>query len=123
MRKWILACAVVTVGCFLAEPVAPAQEVVQAQGTVITSSQPRMGLFRRIRDRREMRTVEPVTMRTTTLSSTTPSTIVQSQATTPSTTTPSATTPSTTPSTTMATLPTTQAQPRQGLLARLRARR
>ena len=118
MRKWILVCAVVTVGCFLAEPVVSAQEVVQAQGTVITSSQPRMGLFRRVRDRREMRTVEPVTMRTTTSSSTIPSTL-QAQATTPSTLTPS----TTTPSTTMATLPTTQAQPRQGLLARLRARR
>ena len=122
MRKWILACAVVTVGCFLAEPVAPAQEVVQAQGTVISSSQPRMGLFRRVRERREMR-VEPVTMRTSSMSTTAQSSVVPAQSTTPSTTTPSTTTPSTTPSTSIATLPTTQAQPRQGLLARLRARR
>jgi hypothetical protein len=123
MRKWILGCAVVTLGCFLIEP-AQGQETIKApQTTVITSSpttsSPRVGLFRRLRDRRQGTTTISQPMVTTrgvsSSSSTTPSQsgIVQAQATVPSTTT-------TTQPVTTAQMQTTET--RQGLLSRLRGR-
>ncbi len=66
MRKWMLMCAVVTVAGFWAVP-APAQEPIQAPTQTVTSAPPstmmapRMGLFSRMRARRQMTVVsEPV---------------------------------------------------------------
>jgi hypothetical protein len=145
MRKWMLACAVVTVAGFWAVP-APAQESIPAptqtvsSAQTVTTMQPRTGLFSRLRARRQMTVVsEPMVASSTTAVTTMPrlTPVQQAQGTqTPSTVQQAqypptqggvqqaqATMPAA--STTMpATITTTEyVAPRQGLLARLLARR
>lgn len=93
---------------------ASAQEAIQSTGTVVTTSdyrvaQPgRTGLFSRLRNRNN---VTPVSMTTSPSTTTVP------------TTPPPAPVATTTIPTTAAPLTTQSAEPRQGLFARLRARR
>lgn len=109
MRKWMLACAVVTLAGFLAEP-ASAQEPLKAPAKVVTASEtvtmaPRVGLLQRLRGPRTTMVVRGVSASSTTQP---PATVIPAQG------TPGA-------GTTM----TTQTQiveTRQGLLARMRVR-
>ncbi len=144
MRKWMLACAVVTVAGFWADA-APAQEPIQAPTPVVVPAQtmttaPRTGLFGRLRARRQGMVVsQPVVLDSTTTQVKTMPTLQpvrQAQATNPGTGTnvqqaqyppiqggvqqAQATTTSTMPTTVM---PMQTVQPRQGLFARMRARR
>jgi hypothetical protein len=139
MRKWMLACAVVTAASFWAET-ASAQEPIQAPTQVVAPTQtvtiaPRTGLFGRMRARRQVIVVsEPVvpTMPMANMpmqpaqGAKAPSTVQQAgyppiQGGTPQApaTMPAATT--TMPATVMT--PEYYVAPRMGLFARLRTRR
>lgn len=117
MRKWMFGCAVAMLASFAAET-APAQEPIQAPGTIITAAQPstttvRRGLFGRRIVVQEVTTAnQPITQA---------SGVIQASALEPAPI--PAGIQQTQPTESVTITPTPITEGRQGLFARMRARR